>query len=138
MLQFFTCSKNSSAALSGRVTPALPPIEYDLVQSSAELSTPRNVKLAPKGKSGIPVFTGRKTPTNFNSGFKESRNQRSPLMRGKSLNKDEPNYARAGNKFRAGGAMSRAGNHPRLNRANSENSITRLPPISPRNRRRIS
>ena len=98
------------------------------MQSSAEFPTPQNKRLAPKVKSGIPVYAGRKMPSNISYAGK---NKRSALSRGKSFSTDDRNYAERDNKYRTDGAFSRAGNHPRLNRAYSDNSLTRLPPISP-------
>ena len=101
------------------------------MHSSAEFPAPQSKRLVPKGKSGIPVYAGRKMPSNI--GY-TGQNKRTALSRGKSLNKDDRNYADRDNKYRDGRALSRAGNHPRLNRAYSDNSLTRLPPISPRRR----
>ena len=123
--------KISPSVARGSVTPALPPIEYENVQLGAEFPALQNKRLAPKGKSGIPVYAGRKkiSPTISYTG----QYKRSALSRGKSLSKDgDGNYnIEKENKYRDNGGLSRAGNRPRLNRAYSDNSLTRLPPISP-------
>ena len=136
----FKITKISSADLSGRVTPhspSLPPIEYESIQSNTEYPPKQNKRLAAKGKSGIPVYAGRKTPSMLSY---TGQNKKPNLNRVKSFDKidrDERNYKERDNRYRNGGALSRAGNHPRLNRAYSDNSLTRLPPISPGRRRRV-
>ena len=98
------------------------PVEYQPKQGK---------RLAPKGRSGIPVYSGRKTPSmNGPNGPKRSPN----LNRGKSfdaIDRHERNHKDRDNRYRNRGSLSRAGNHPRLSRAYSDNSLTRLPPISP-------
>ena len=114
------------------MTPALPPIEYELRKQSSELTVPHYKKRMPAGKSGIPVFTGRRRPSNSSNSMRRGNERGTPQMaRGKSI----PNGDREpGSRYRARGAYSRAGNHPRLTRSHSDDNIPRLPPISPRRR----
>ena len=95
----------------------------------------QNKRLAPKGKSGIPIYSGRKTPAmNGPKGPKRNPN----LDRGKSfdgIDRNERAYKDRDSRYRHRGSLSRAGNHPRMSRAYSDSSLTRLPPISPGRRR---
>ena len=104
------------------------------MHSNTDYLPKQNKRLAAKGKSGIPVYAGRKTPSMI------GQNKRPNLNRVKSFDKierDERNYKERDHRYSRGGALSRAGNHPRLSRAYSDNSLTRLPPISPGRRRRV-
>ena len=126
----------SSAAQSGRATPALPPIKYESMHQNEEHSAvPQNKRLTPKnGKSGIPVYAGRKASSMI--GY-TSQTKRTNLQRGKSFDRaDKQERNHNDNRYRTGGALSRAGNHSRLSRAYSHDGITRLPPISPGKRGR--
>ena len=110
----------------------MPPIDHENLQNvHVEYPPKQGKRLAPKGRSGIPIYSGRKTPSmNGLKGPKRSPN----LHRGKSfdgIDRNERNYKDRDNRYRSRGSLSRAGNHPRLSRAYSDNSITRLPPISP-------
>ena len=120
----------SSAGFSGRDTPSLPPIDLETMQNvSTEYPPIQNKRLAPKGKSGIPVYSGRKTPS-MNGVKGQSRNAN--LNRSKSfdgIDRNDRNFKDMNNRYR--GSLSRAGNHPRMSRAYSDHSPTRLPPISP-------